>query len=106
MAGKLRDASQMIEPAVTAMVTALECPVSDRPLVALALRVAATIDAMPDAIAATMLPNHAGPMIKILAELEARAVKRRAADRTGRPNRVAQLRTAHAAATSKRGRAG
>ena len=68
---------------------------------------AATIDAMPDAMAGTMLPNHAGPMIKILAELETRAAKRRAAERpAGRVNKVAQIRGARAAADSKRRRAG
>lgn len=98
----LRDASQIIGPTLDG----LDCPSSDAPLLALARRMAATIDAMPDAMAGTMLPNHAGPLIKVLAELDARAQKRAAKSRQGRPNRVAQLRAAHAASPAKRKRAG
>jgi hypothetical protein len=105
MDGVLRDASQMVTPAVAELAESLSCPPSDRALLALALRLAATIDAMPDAMAGTMLPNHAGPMIKILAELEDRARKRREKDHPGRVNKVAQIRGARAAA-DKRRRAG
>lgn len=104
--GNLRDASQMLEPAVAALGEALDCPASDRPLLALARRMAATIDAMPDAMAGTMLPNHAGPFLKALAELEDRARKRRSGARGSKPSGVAKLRAAHATTTAKRTRAG
>ena len=98
----LRDASQLITPTLEA----LDVPASDAPLLALARRMAATIDSMPDAMAGTMLPNHAGPFLKALAELEDRAAKRRARTGSGRPNRVSQLRAAHATSPAKRKRAG
>jgi hypothetical protein len=104
MAGmtNLRDASHLIEPTLAE----LEVPASDAPLLALARRMAATIDAMPDAMAGTMLPNHAGPFLKALAELEDRAAKRRARTGAGRPNRVSQLRAAHASTAARRKRTG
>lgn len=104
-ARNLRDAGQMIGPAVDGLGEALDAPVSDAPLLALARRFAATIDAMSNAEAVTMLPNHAGPLIKVLAELETRAQRRRSKG-TGRANKVAHLRAAHATATAKRDQAG
>jgi hypothetical protein len=91
----------MIEPAVAAL--GGDCPPADRPLLALARRMAATIDAMPDAMAGTMLPNHAGPFLKALAELEERARKRQAQERSaGKGNRVRQLQATHQMAKRKR----
>jgi hypothetical protein len=49
----------------------------------------------------TMLPNHSGPLIKILAELESRASKRRAKPVPGQRGKVAQMRAAHVAAFPK-----
>jgi hypothetical protein len=97
-ARNLRNASQMIGPAIESLCDAPDLPESDAPLLALARRIAATIDAMPDGIAQTMLPNHAGPLLKVLAELETRAVARRKPV-TSKPSRLAQLRAANAAGT-------
>ncbi len=105
MAANLRDASQMLEPAVAALGETLGCPAADAPLLALARRMAATIDAMPDAMAGTMLPNHAGPFLKALAELETRAAKRRAPGAGRQRSKVASLRAAHAQTAAKRKRA-
>lgn len=104
MAGRapLRDAKAMIAPAVEAMVAGLEAPVSDGPLIALVRRQAAVLDAMPDAVAVSMLPNHAGPLLRALAELEDRARRRRPAA-AGAANPVREMRRDWAA---RRGRAG
>ena len=101
----LRDAKEMISPAVEAMVAELDPTPSDGPLLALVRRQAAVIDSMPDAVAVTMLPNHSGQLLKALAELEERARKR---DRRQGPqpaNPVRNLRASHAAfmAGGKRG---
>jgi hypothetical protein len=89
----LRDAGQLLAPAVEGLGDALGAPAADAPLLALARRMAATIDAMPDGVAVAMLPNHAGPLIKVLAELEARANARRK-PAAGKPSRLNQLRAA------------
>ena len=99
----LRDAGQMIGPTLDA----LDVPDADKPLLALVRRMAATIDAMPDAMAGTMLPNHAGPVLRALGELEDRARRRRERERPKRANPVVALRSASAQADVKRkGRAG
>jgi hypothetical protein len=81
----------MILPAVEQMVTDLDAPPSDAPLLALVRRQARVIDGMPDAVAVSMLPNHTGQLLKALAELEDRA-RRRRASRPGAPNPVRQMR--------------
>lgn len=96
----LRPADELIGPAVAEIVAALDAPASDAPLVALARSLASTIDAMPPAVRQAMLPQHAGPLLKVLAELEARAVKRRP-DVPARPSRLDELRAARARATDK-----
>ena len=48
-------------------------------------RLAATIDAMPPAVAVPMLPNHAGPLVKVLTELDARYRRRSAGREPGAP---------------------
>ena len=98
---RLRSADSLLTPAVAATVAALGPPDSDAALVRLAEVIAATIDAMPDAVRVTMLPNHTGQLVKVLAELETRAVRRRK-PASGPPNRLQQLREARAAADSKR----
>ncbi len=104
MAGRaaLRDAKAMIAPAVEAMVADLDPPPSDGPLLALLRRQAAVIDAMPDAVAVTMLPNHSGQLLKALAELEDRARERGRRDGPRAVNPVREMRAAHATFMGKR----
>jgi hypothetical protein len=90
----------MIGPAIEEMLAALDPPAEDLPLVAIARRSAATIDIMSDAVATGMLPNHLGPLTKVLAELDARARKRRAL-KPGAPNPVRQMRREWAAKAGK-----
>lgn len=99
---QLRDARTMIAPAVEAMVADLDPPPADGPLLALVRRQAAVIDAMPDAVATTMLPNHSGQLLKALAELEDRARKRGQADAGQPANPVTDLRRSHAAFMGRR----
>ena len=73
----------MLGPAVAALGEALDPPAAD--LLALARRLAATIDAMPPAVAVPMLPNHAGPLVKVLTELDARYRRRSAGREPGAP---------------------
>src|SRR5580700_7111325 len=99
MAGRTtpRDANAMIAPAVEVMVTELDPPASDGPLLALVRRQARVIDSMPDAAAVSMLPNHSGQLLKALGELEERARRRRGRGGAApaAPNRLQQLRAAH-----------
>jgi hypothetical protein len=87
----LRDARAMIVPAIEQMAADLDAPAADAPLLALVRRQAAVIDAMPDAVAVSMMPNHAGPLLKALAELEDRA-RRRRPPTTGPANPVREMR--------------
>lgn len=97
----LRSADSLLVPALAATVAALGAPDADAALVRLAEVIAATIDAMPDAVRTTMLPNHTGQLVKVLAELEVRAARRRKAP-SGPPNRLQQLRAARAAQDGRR----
>jgi hypothetical protein len=97
----LRSADQLISPAIDAMVAALDPPDADGPLVALVRRQARVIDGMPDAVASAMLPNHGGPLLRALAELERRAAARRKPEQ-GPKTRLAQLREARAAGPGRR----
>lgn len=99
--GILKSAGELVRPAVERMVAAIEPPESDAPLVALVRRQARVIDAMPDAAAISMLPNHTGQLIKSLAELEKRAQARRV-PAAAPANPVRQMRREWAA----KGRAG
>jgi hypothetical protein len=89
----LRPADELLRPAVEQMVAALDAPPADAPLIALARQLAAAIDDMPPAVRDAMLPQHAGPLLKVLDALEARAVKRRP-DVPARPSRLDELRMA------------
>jgi hypothetical protein len=53
-----------------------------------------------------MIGQTAPQLLKVLQELDARALKRQAAARSARPNRVSQLRAAHANSPAKRKRTG
>jgi hypothetical protein len=93
-----------IAEAVDETIEALGCPKSDAAVVALARTVAETIDAMEAGQRGMMLGQTAPLLLRLLQELEGRAAKRRSGARGGRPNQVAKLRAAHAAATRKRAR--
>jgi hypothetical protein len=92
--------------AVDETIGALGCPASDAAVVALARTVAATIDGMQAGQRGMMLGQTAPLLLKVLQELEDRSRKRRAGSRRGRANPVADMRTAHATAASKRKRTG
>ena len=94
-----------IASAVDETIEALGCPKSDAAVVALARTVAETIDAMGPGQRGMMIGQTAPLLLKLLQELETRAVKRRSGARGGRPNGVAKLRAAHAQhpAVRKRG---
>ncbi len=103
----VRDADELVAPALRETIAALKPPASDNALVRLAEVVAATIDELEGGQRGMMLGQTAPMLLKVLVELEARAVKRRAAEHpAGRVNKVAQIRGARAAADVKRRRAG
>lgn len=102
----MRDADDLLAPAVRETVAALDPPAEDAALVALARTLAASIDEMAPAVRAAMIGQVSGQLMRALKDLDDRARRRRTASKTGRPNRVAQLRAAHVAATTKRKRAG
>lgn len=106
----LRSADRTLTAAVAVTVAALGAPDSDRALVAVAETIAGTIDAMCTGERLSMLPQHTGQLVKVLAELEARAAKRRVPAEAERPaavaNPVHDLRRAHARRTARAGRAG
>lgn len=103
MARPLRPAEELIAPCVAGMLAAYDPPPADAPLAALARTLAATIDAMPPGVRQAMLPQHTGPLLKVLTELDMRARRREGGREPGRkPNQLEQLRAAHARATRGR----
>lgn len=92
--------------AVDSTIAALSPPDADAAVVALARKMAAVLDGMEGERLALMIGQTAPQLLKVLQELEARAAKRRAAQRPPRPNPVAKIRSAHAASPAKRKRAG
>lgn len=92
--------------AVDSTIAAIAPPEADAAVVALARKMAATIDGMEGERLALMIGQTAPQLLKVLQELDARAAKRRAAERSARPSRVAQIRAAHAASPAKKKRAG
>lgn len=95
-----------IASAVDVTIAALAPPAADTALVALTRKMAETIDGMEGEKLALMIGQTAPQLLKLLQELEARAAKRRAAQRSQRPGAVAKIRAAHAASPAKRKRAG
>lgn len=95
-----------IAVAVDETIAALGCPKSDAAVVALARKMATAIDDMEGEQLSLMIGQTAPQLLKVLQELEARSVKRKAAARSGRPNRVAGLRAAHANSPARRKRTG
>jgi hypothetical protein len=106
----VRSADRTLAAAVKATVAALDAPETDRALTSLAEVLAETIDAMGPGERVTLLPQHAGQLGRVLAELEARAAKRRIpappAAGTAPANPVDDLRRAHARRVARGGRAG
>ena len=92
--------------AVDETIAALDPPKADAAVTALARIMAQSIDDMGSEQKALMIGQTAPQLLKILQELEARAAKRRASQRSARPSRVAQIRAAHAQSPAKRRRAG
>jgi hypothetical protein len=96
----LRDADRTLVAAVRVTVAALDAPETDRALIGVAVVLAETIDLMGPGERLSLLPQHTGQLQRALAELEARAARRRApaqgpaAAKTVNP--VDELRRAHA----------
>jgi hypothetical protein len=95
-----------IAAAVERTIKAVSPPASDAAVVALARKMATTIDEMSGAQAAAMIGQTAPQLLKVLQELDTRAEKRRSLARQGRPNKVSALRAAHAQSPAKRKRSG
>jgi hypothetical protein len=99
MAGRpaLRNASELMVPAVEEMLAAIDAPAEDAALVAAVRICARTIDEMAPAVRAAMLANVLGPMLRTLKELDDRARKRGRQDGPRPANPVRELRAQHAA---------
>ncbi len=95
-----------LSAAVDETIAAIDPPKADAAVTALARIMARSIDDMAPSQRALMIGQTAPQLLKILQELEVRAARRRAAQRSGRPSRVAQIRAAHAQSPAKRKRAG
>lgn len=96
---------ETIAAAVDRTIAAIDPPAADAAVVALARKMAETIDDMKGEKLALMIGQTAPQLLKLLQELDARAAKRRAAQRSQRPGRVAGIRAAHASSPAKRKRA-
>lgn len=92
--------------AVDETIAAIDPPRSDAAVMALARKMASAIDGMEGQQLALMIGQTAPQLLKVLQELETRSDKRKSAARSGRPNRVAGLRAAHAQSPAKRKRSG
>lgn len=95
-----------IAAAVDKTIAAIEPPDADAAVVALARKMAVAIDGMEGEQLGLMIGQTAPQLLKVLQELEQRSAKRRAASRSQRPSRVANIRAAHAQSPAKRKRAG
>ena len=104
---RLRDAGELLGPAVETSLAALNLGERYAAAAQLARRYAAVIDGASSPAAAL---RAVGPLLaKALAELGATPASRKAAPgkpERARPNRVAQLRAAHMAARAKHDHAG
>src|SRR5262245_60710746 len=85
-----------VAAAVDKTIEAIKPPDADAAVVALARKMADAIDGMHGEKLALMIGQTAPQLLKVLQELEARAAKRRATQRSGRPGKVANIRAAHA----------
>jgi hypothetical protein len=95
MARQLRDADTLVMPALRRSLAALRPPAEDDAVVALAMALGEAIDGMVPAVRSAMIAQVSGQLLKTLAELDRRAV-RRGEPQPGRPSRLDQLRAARA----------
>lgn len=95
-----------IAAAVETTIGAISPPAADAAVVALARKMASAIDGMQGEQLALMIGQTAPQLLKVLAELDARASRRQAAARAAKPSQVSQLRAAHAQHPAKRKRMG
>ena len=106
----VRSADRTLAAALKVTVAALNAPESDAALIRVAEVLAEVIDAMELGQRLSLLPQHTGQLVKVLAELEARAAKRRApaAPEPGKvpANPIDELRRAHAKRAARGGRTG
>jgi hypothetical protein len=102
----LRSADRTVLAAVKVTAAALDPPDEDLALVKVAEVIAETIDAMGPGERLSLLPQHTGQLVKALAELEARAARRRApvpAPPAAAPvNPLDELRRTHARRVARR----
>ena len=102
----LRSADELLSPAIERTVQALDPPDSDDAVVALARILAKTVDRMTDAERAAMIGQTAPQLLRVLVELEQRALERRKVMPKRQPSRLDEMRAARAAADAgRRGRA-
>ena len=106
----VRSADRTLGAALKVTVAALDAPESDAALIRVAEVLAEVIDAMELGQRLSLLPQHTGQLVKVLGELEARAVRRRvpvaAAPGKAPADPVDELRRAHARRVARGGKAG
>lgn len=102
--GQADSAEVALLVAVNETIRAIDPPASDAAVTALARKMASAIDGMQGDQLALMIGQTAPQLLKVLQELEVRAKARRSAARSQRPNKVANLRAAHAQSPAKRKR--
>ena len=88
----LRAVDGLLEPAVAETVQALQCGPGDVGVVALALELARTIDAMDDDTRGRMLAQTSGALLRTLEVLEARVRARPVANPTSRLHALRESR--------------
>lgn len=95
---QLRDAGELLAPALDRTVKALDPPEADAAVVALAYILAKTVDRMSDAERGAMLGQTAPQVLRVLKELDDRARRRAAASppQGAAGNPVRDMRKAYA----------
>lgn len=100
-ARRLRDASELLRPAVASALEALQLGPEDAGISALALAMATAIDAMDESERARMIGQTAPALLRVLEAADARA-RRRGHKPTGVPSGLEKLRAARAASDTRR----
>src|SRR5258708_12083249 len=98
--GVLRDAGELISPALAETVAAIGPPEADAALVRLTAVVASSIDHMAPAVRDVMLGQTAPLLLKLLQELDKRAMRRQQPGKGG-PSGLQRLPEAPASMTEK-----
>lgn len=98
MGRHLRDADDLIGPALAKTLAALGLPDEDAAMIKVAEVIAGILDAMPDGQRGMMAGQTVPQLVKVLEILDQRA-RRRRGQGMGRPSRLDQLRAARAGAT-------